>query len=415
MSHVRLQRVLIAAAGAANKGTAILMGTAMAVLIGRRGSPFAVSMVFTTFWFGLMVFSPVWGAIADVTGRRRAVLVLTGVLSTVAILPLAVVSGVWLPIFFRGLFAVFAAGFFPVMLTIVSERGGAEARGQSIGFLTAARAVGLMAGQFLAGLLLGVAPPAVLFLVVAGIAAIVVVTVPFVEDPAPSPAEPPTFARVRAEIRARLLPTDPERGLPRTNGLRWLFVAILLRNLTVLGIGSLLPIYLVAEIGVSEYLMGILLAINPAAQMGFMYLLGRVADATGRKPLIVVGVASSGLHGLVMAAALLPATVTVRAVVAGIGFLVLAAGFSALVIGSVAFIGDVAPADRESELMGLRETFRGLGGVVGPAAFGIAATVAGYQATFVTGSLLAFVGTGLVLRFLVESHGRPDGRGSEPA
>lgn len=52
---------LIGIAAATRFAGGILMGTAMAVYIGEIGSPFAVSMVATAYWIGLMVLSPVWG------------------------------------------------------------------------------------------------------------------------------------------------------------------------------------------------------------------------------------------------------------------------------------------------------------------------------------------------------------------
>ncbi|WP_458210997.1 MFS transporter, partial [Haladaptatus sp. NG-SE-30] len=122
--HLSGQDVAIAVAAAANKGATILMGTVMAIYIGRIGSPLDVGLVTATFFFGLMVFSPVWGAIADVTGRRRAVLIVSAGLAALTVLPLTFVDGVAGPLGLRTLFAIFAAGFLPVMLTVVSERGG---------------------------------------------------------------------------------------------------------------------------------------------------------------------------------------------------------------------------------------------------------------------------------------------------
>jgi MFS family permease len=88
--------------------------------------------------------------------------------------------------------------------------------------------------------------------------------------------------------------------------------------------------------------------------------------------------------------------------------------------GAIAFIGDVAdelresaarqsesdgvaPAERESELMGLRSTAKGVGGVLGPPLFGVVATVASYETAFLGGSVLAFAATALVGGRLVES------------
>lgn len=382
----------------------MLMGTAMAVYVGREGSPFAVSLVSTVFFFGLMVFSPIWGALGDITGRRREVLLGTAVLATLSILPLSVVDGVWIPLGLRGLFAIFAAGFLPVMFTIVAERGGEGARGRSIGVFSAAQAVGFTAGQFFAGVLLGLAARWSLYLIVAAFSAVVVISALFIEDPTPDPDRAVSRADLFSAVKERLFPAAADRAHLRSNGLRWLYVAILLRNMTVIGTSSLLPIYLVARVEVSEFLMGAILAINPAGQMAFMYGAGRLTDRFGRKPLILLGMAGSGAHALIIAGAVLPASALGRAVVAGVGMLALAAAFSALTTGSIAFIGDVAPTERESELIGLRSTARGLGGTVGPPLFGIGAMVAGYEATFAVGSLLAFGGMALVAGRLVESY-----------
>ena len=401
----RGQRLVIGAAAAANRCRAILMGTAMTVYIGRVGTPFEAGLVFAVFWLGLTLFSPVAGAIADVTGRRRAVLLGTAVISTVAILPLTVVRGVWGPLALRGLFAVFAAGFLPVMLAIVSERGGTTARGESLGFFNSAQALGFTAAQVLAGVLLGLVAPWTLYLFVAVVSAVVAVAAVFIDDPTPSADRSPSRGELLGEMRDRLFPAPENRDHLRRNGLGWLYGAALVRNTTVLGISGLLPVYLLSEVGVSELVMGLLLAINPAGQVLFMYLFGRLSDGWGRKPLIVAGMGGAGVHALVMAGAVLPGALSLRAGVAALGLFVLAAAFSAEMTGTYAFIGDVAPADRESELMGLHSTFRGFGGMTGPALIGALATVTSFETAFAAASALAFLGTLMTGFRLVESAG----------
>jgi MFS family permease len=91
---------------------------------------------------------------------------------------------------------------------------------------------------------------------------------------------------------------------------------------------------------------------------------------------------------------------------------VLGIAFSAMTTGALAFIGDVAPDYREAELMGLRSTAKGVGGVVGPVLVGGTATLAGYRTAFALASVLAFLAAALVWVALVES--RPAG-GYTPA
>ncbi len=411
--EARRQQALIALAGASRFMTGILMGTVMAVYVGRVGSEFAVSMVLTAYYLGVTFFAPVWGAVADVTGRRRAVMVGTGAVATLAVLPLTVASGAWTQIGLRALYAVFAIGFMPVMLTVVSTRGGESGRGRSLGFFNSARAVGFTGGQVLAGVLLGLLAPAELYLFIAATSLVSTTAAAFVHDPTPTPDRKPTVEELLAEIRSRLLPTVAERAHLRTNGLRWLYVGLALRNMTVMGVTALAPPFLLNAVGVTEFVMGLVLALNPASQTLFMFLFGRIADTAGRKPLVVGGMAGSGLFALVAAAAALPGTGLGRAAVAAGAFVFLGAAFSAMTTGALAFIGDVAPADRQSELMGLRSTAKGVGGVVGPPIMGAVATVTSIGTAFAAGSLLAFVAATLVALALVES--RPGGAPADAA
>jgi MFS family permease len=404
LSEDSRQQLLIAVAAAARFGSGILLGTGLAFYLGRNdASALVVGLVTTAYFLGMTVFSPFWGAVADVTGRRRTVLVVTGFGATVAMLPLFLFSGVWLPVLARGLYAVFAVGFAPVMLAVVSARGGAGGRGRSLGFFNSARAAGFTGGQFTVGLLLGMLAPAGLYLVIVGASLLSTLVVVFLDDSAaPRPDTQPTVSELLSEVRTRLLPAVDDRDHLRRNGLWMLYVALAFRNATVVGMFGLMPVYLPKTLGLTEFQMGALLAINPAGQMVFMLLFGRVADAWGRKPLIVLGIVGSGAFALVAAAATL-FTGPMRLVVAGLSFVIIAGAFSAMATGALAFIGDVAPAERESELMGLRSTAKGVGGVVGPVVIGGLATVAGYPIAFAVGSSMAFLAAALAGWKLVES------------
>jgi MFS family permease len=403
MGRANREDAAIAVAAAANKGGSILMGTVMAIYIGRIGTPLAVSLVTATFFFGLMVFSPIWGAIADVTGRRRTVLVLSASFAAVAVLPLTFVDGVAVSLGFRTLFATFAAGFLPVMLTIVSERGGDSERGRAVGLFSSAAAVGFMLGQFTSGALIELFPRSTVYFLLAGFTAVVAVACLAVEDPTPDRNHEVTFERIAQNTVGRLVPTTGIDHL-QTNGLQWLYVASFLRSVTVLGMTSLLPVYLVSNVGVSPFVMGILLAINPAVQIAGMYLMGRLSDRVGRKRLIVAGLIGSGGYTLLLGLTSLPGTLTGQALVAGLGLFCLGISFSALQTGIISFIGDVAPTDRESELIGLRSTARGFGGVVAPPLFGVSVMAMGFRTTFLSATLLSWVGAALVIRFVSESH-----------
>jgi len=402
----RRQHVVLALLAVSRITAGAVFGTAVTVYLGRDASPLVVTLSFALFSLGLMVAAPVWGAVADVTGRRKAVLVGTALGSALAIVPLAVRPTVPLELACRTLYAVFIAGFGSVVLTIVSETGDDATRGRSIGFYSSAQSGGDIVGRLLVGYLLGVLLPSEVYGVVVAVGFVTTLWALFVVDPTPTPGGDLSVERVGREVRGRLVPTAERTAVFGATGLGYLYTGLVLRNMTQKGVSSVLAVYLVTDVGLSEWVMGVVLAVSPTVRVGAMYALGRVADAVGRKWLIVVGLSGAGLQALAVAAAVLPATMTGRALVSGSGLLVHAVTFSALTVGTVAFIGDVAPTDRESELMGFRSTARGLGGVLGPLVVGAIATWLDYATAFVLISVLSFAATALVARKLVESAGR---------
>lgn len=400
----RRQWTALSVATFARFAGAILMGTALAVIVEARASAFAAGLVGTAYYAGLMFFSPFWGALADITGRRRLVLVVTGIGGVLAVVPLIVVDTVPMAIGSRGVYAGFLAGFSPVALAIVSHHGGTTGRGRSIGIFNSARSGGFAFGYVIAGGLLEYVTPVDIYWGIAAVTFLSTIAVLVVADPTPNPDRQPTVREVLAETRRRLFPAPDERGHLTTNGLLWLYVAVALRNVAVLGIMAIMAPYLVAVVGVTQIVMGLLLAFNHGSQVVFMYALGVVADHVGRKPLVVAGMAGSAVFA-VMAAGL--TLVPAGPLQLGFGvatFVVLGGSFSAMTIGGLAFISDVAPLERESELMGIRETAKGLGGVIGPALVGAAATLFSYELAFAGASVVGFAAAGLVAWGLVETY-----------
>lgn len=398
------QRVVLVLVAISRITGGALFGTAITVYLGEAASPIILTVSFSLFSLGLLLFAPVWGALADVTGRRQDVLIVTAAGSALALVPLAFTVSVPLQVACRVLYAVFVAGFSSVILTVVSETGGASDRGRSIGFYSSAQAGGDIVGRLLVGYLIGVLAPTGVYGVVVAISVLTTVFVLFVVDPTEVPETAASVREVGVEFRRRLVPNRAHLDVLGERGLGWLYVGLCLRNITQKGMSAVLPVYLVTNVGLSSIVMGVVLAVSPVVRVGSMYALGRFSDRTGRKNLIVAGLTGSGLQCLLFVAALLPATILGRAGVSAAAQVVHALTFSALVVGGVAFIADVAPSSRESELMGLRSTARGVGGVVGPLVVGVIATTTDYPSAFLAVTGISFLAAVLVARNLVESH-----------
>ncbi|KXA88679.1 hypothetical protein AKJ57_06490 [candidate division MSBL1 archaeon SCGC-AAA259A05] len=375
----------------------------MAVVIGRHGSPFEVSMALGAFFLGIGSFAPVWGALTDYTGKRRIILIVSSLLATLSIFPLVIYQSIWISILIRFVYGGFVAGFLPALVTIVGERGESESRGKRIGFLNSSRMAGGAGGRICAGFLLGILLPPDLYLVVFGVSLAASIPAFLIEDPTPSKDYAFSFTELKDEIRRRVFPPEGERSHLNTHGLKWLYVSLGLRHTTVKGVGSLLPVFITAALGASEFAMGILMALNPAFQTVFMLISGRLADSVGRKPLIVFGMGGSGVYGLVAAASTLPETLLYREIMVGLALVIVALSFSALSTGAMTFIGDVSPIERESELQGLRSTVISAGGVAGPVLVGSIAVLTDFETSYILISILAFVAMFITRWKLVES------------
>ncbi len=398
------QRLVIGLTAVARFSTTGILGTVMAVYVGKEGSPFAVSMVYAAYFMGTTFFAPLWGALADVTGRKKLVVVVTSFLAVGALIPLIFFRGAWLPISLRGLYGVFAIGFTPVLLSVISGKGGKERRGRSAGFFNSSRAGGFTLGQFLAGFLLGILGPPQLYTAICGLALLSALGSLMIEKDDTGGKGSVSPKEIIREAKKRLFPKTGERKHLKKKGLGWLYFAMGLRHYTIRSIFSLLPVYYTSIIGFSEFTMGILLSLNTASQIVLMYLFGHVVDRTGRKPAIVAGIGGSVIYGLMIAGLKLIDFFPLQIAVAASSMILIAVAYSAMSIGIISFIGDVAPKEREGELQGLRSTSVGVAGILGPMTIGGFATYLGFSKAFVIISGFALVATVMAWVGVEESH-----------
>ena len=229
------------------------------------------------------------------------------------------------------------------MLTIVSERGVGSGRGRALGNFNAWRSVGFAAGQFFAGLSLVALTYMEIYFVLGAVNLAATAVTLLVTDLVEKDDQSLRLSTIRSELMTRLYPATGENTNLKSNGLHWVYIAVVLQSVTFFGLLSLLPVYLTAEVDISEALMGVFLAINPLSRVGLMVAFGVAVERFGRRSVLGFGMFGTGLFAVIMTGATVPGSLFVRQLVAGVGFVVIAASFSAVVISSQAFIGDIAP------------------------------------------------------------------------
>lgn len=157
---------------------------------------------------------------------------------------------------------------------------------------------------------------------------------------------------------------------PRKAGLGFIFVTLML---DILGLGLVVPILprlVLSMTGSHEseaaHYVGWLTAAYAAMLFIFSPILGSLADKVGRRPVLLIALAGSGLDYLMMAwAPTLPWFFLGRVI----------SGISGASIGTAAaYIADVSPPEKRAQNFGLIGMAFGLGFVLGPALGGVLGT-----------------------------------------
>jgi MFS family permease len=364
------------------------LGVITQLYLSELGAPrFWIGMSSTIAWAAIMLFSHLWGTLSDVLLGRKTVILIATIGSTVMSLLLVVSRSVPVALIGRFLTAALGAGVAPAAMALLSERGGTGARGRRLSIFTTSQAIGFFSGSVLGGLLSTVLDLRYAFLVITGISSLAAFSAYLV----PADEEVPRLSE--ADWRSVLKKMLPSLGALHKDGeisgygLTSLYIGVVLRKGAIIGIYSLLMVFLHEKRSLTPFVSGSLSALNPGAQAVLMPFWGRAADRYSRKRVFLIGYALCVLVPLMMLF-----SNTIWLLIAA--FLILGVAFAAFISGVTTFIGDVAPPDREGELMGLLKVSQGLGGIIGPAIAGIvsAPTVGDYDGMFITMAAMILIG-----------------------
>jgi len=135
---------------------------------------------------------------------------------------------------------------------------------------------------------------------------------------------------------------------------------------------SILPIYLVKDLGANEFYVGFLFTIGALSGVFTSIAVGRLSDRVGRRPLIMLSQIAFAIVMLVYS--------TINYYIYAVPIHILE-GFAWATIGTVApaYIADLAGKDERGESMGIYNTVWSLGWVVGPILGGFLAEHFGFR------------------------------------
>jgi MFS family permease len=303
-----------------------------------------------------------------------------------------------------------SAAFTVAAMALLLQLAPPEARGRAAGVFQGGFLLGGIVGPAAGGFLAEVSPrlPFVVygvFLAAAGAVGMAMLS----RTPAPHVAPSALLGENAEEASVVPMPPVAPSGAGAAAGMgrgarNRAFVACLVANL---GVGwvlygmrtSLMPVYIVEELGKSPAWAGTAFFVGSVAQVAVLVLAARMVDGWGRRPAMLLGtsVASAAICSLVLPPHLAVFLTSMAAVGVGAAFL-----------GSApaAVLGDVV-GNRSGARVAMFQMASDAGAICGPLVAGALTDAVSYQAAFASGA--AVLGLGVLVSLVMPETGRRAG------
>jgi MFS family permease len=308
--------------------------------------------------------APFMGALADRFGRRPLVVASLAVY-VLAFTGYFFASSALAFILLRGLAGAFTAGLVPAMTSIVADLAPTERRAQWIGILNGGASVGWIAGPVLGGMLYdrwGYGVPfaaAIMMAVVTFVVALLIV---------PETRKDLSRSDVKAGWSAKHFWQGDlmsslhffRESLPSSLSS---FIVLLSICFTVMFAWAFIEprfmFYSYDNLGWNSSMLGLVMSTYGVAMMLGEFSLSHLSDRLGRKPMIVLGLALFSVQFIGLAFSRDFVLIAAAFIVAGLGNALFDPALSAYIL-------DIAPAEHQARILGIKSTAGSLGNILGP-------------------------------------------------
>jgi len=308
--------------------------------------------------------APFMGALADRFGKRRLVLA-SLVAYILAFTGYLFASSAATFIVLRALAGAFTAGLFPVITSLAADLASKNQRARWIGILNGGASIGWIAGPILGGMLYdrwGYS----LALIVSIIMATIAFTTAFLTIPETNKnLDHMTVTQQRIHT-LRLADLNSSihtfrNTLPRSLST---FAVLLTISLAVMFAWAFIEpkfmFYAYDELDWSTSMLGLVMSTYGIAMTFGEFFLSHLSDRLGRKPVIVCGLIFFAAQFIGLAFFQNYILIAITFVIAGLGNALFDPALSASIL-------DIAPAEHQSRILGIKSTASSLGNILGPA------------------------------------------------
>jgi len=354
--------------------------------LGGTGSE--IGFIFSLFFGTMIVFGAIFGAIIDLYGHEKKLLLLGTLLTILSFYGIGTSHAVEQVAFYRAMMGIGFAGF-NTSATVTVTRFSSK-YGKEVGDYTVFQALGLLVGYFLGGLFAESFGMDVAFQIIAIIASPSIIAVAFLRPPSKERGQESVSEKVFLKsVKKRLLPSSSHL---LSIGIILAYIAYFVRTMAMSGWKAFVSIYL-NSLGASLLLLGIIYAVSVIPQLPITPLVGRLIDKFGAKKFIVLSLITTAFYigitplidnywyGLVL--------ISLDGVIFGIMFTAVSG-----------YVSKYVPEENRGEAIGLIYTSFGFGGLLGPILSGILVDLFGMVAMMYFFSLLTIPIAILALKYL---------------
>lgn len=311
-----------------------------------------------------MLAAPFMGALADRFGRRMLILASLTVY-ILAFTGYRFASSTLAFILLRGLAGAFTAGLIPAVTGSVADVAPMNRRAEWIGVVNGGASVGWIAGPILGGIFYDrwgytVALDASIFI------AVVTFTMAFLMVPETHKnlGRPPGVPKGHRTFRLYDLKSSVHTfrsTLP--NFLSAFLILLSITFVTMFAWAFIEPkfmFYAYDDLGWSSSMLGLVMSTYGVAMTLGEFGLSRLSDRLGRKPVIVFGLLFFAVQFIGLAFFHNYVLIAAAFVIAGLGNALFDPALSASIL-------DIAPAEHQARILGIKSTASSLGNILGPA------------------------------------------------
>ncbi len=327
-----------------------------------------IAVLSTVYWIPILVFSPLWGYLADATGQYKKVMTSTLVLFAAITYMHAVFTDYVSILILRFLSGLFSAAYTPIMQAYMTLDIEYRVFGKKIATYNTAVAVGFLSSGYLTSIVLFYVSPVSIFY----FAALSTMVSAFMVSLLPRKHGHRRIVNV-GEAISSLFSLRAVKIL-RKRRAHFLVFGLAVRHIAIMGMFSLIYVYMQRR-GIPEYLLGILSSFNNIMQVLLIPIFGVLVDRIGRKKVFVPGFVLSSMIPLFFINAITPLDFA-------IAFSFIGIGYALLISGANPYLRDAAPRGEESEILSLANTTRAFGMIFGPIIVGTLVAFFSYEAMF---------------------------------